>query len=56
MAYKITDQCAACGSCKDECPQGAISEGVPIYKIDAELCIDCGVCATACPTEAIVAE
>ena len=27
MAYKITDKCVACGSCIDECPVGAISEG-----------------------------
>ena len=55
MAYKITDNCAACGGCKDECPQGAISEGNP-YKIDPELCIDCGACLAACPTEAILCE
>ena len=33
MAYKITENCAACGACIDECPVGAISEG-DIYKID----------------------
>ena len=33
MAYKITDICVACGTCIDECPVGAISEG-DIYKID----------------------
>ena len=41
MAYKITDICVACGTCIDECPVGAISEG-DIYKI-----------AGACPTGAI---
>ncbi|MBR0443621.1 MAG: 4Fe-4S binding protein, partial [Clostridia bacterium] len=25
MAYKITDDCIACGACADECPTGAIS-------------------------------
>ena len=52
MAHFITDKCIACGTCKDECPVGAISEG-DIYVIDADSCIDCGACAAACPSEAI---
>ncbi|MBP1629981.1 MAG: ferredoxin [Bacteroidetes bacterium] len=52
MAYKITEDCAACGTCIDECPVGAISEG-DIYKIDASTCTDCGSCADCCPVEAI---
>lgn len=52
MAYKITDDCVACGSCESECPVGAISSG-DIYKIDPDTCIDCGACASVCPTEAI---
>ena len=52
MAYKITDSCAACGTCIDECPVSAISEG-PIYVIDPDTCIDCGACAAVCPVEAI---
>ena len=27
MAYKITDDCVACGSCADECPNDAITAG-----------------------------
>ena len=46
-------KCIACGTCKDECPVSAISEG-DIYVIDADSCIDCGACAAACPSEAIV--
>ncbi|MBO7291783.1 MAG: 4Fe-4S binding protein [Bacteroidaceae bacterium] len=53
MAYVITDNCVACGSCIGECPVGAISEG-DIYKIDADQCLDCGTCAGVCPNDAIV--
>lgn len=55
MAYIISDQCTACGTCIDECPVEAISEG-DIYKIDPELCTDCGACADVCPVEAISQE
>ncbi|MFW5890856.1 MAG: 4Fe-4S binding protein [bacterium] len=54
MAYKITDDCVACGSCIDECPVDAISEGDPIYKIDPDTCTDCGNCAEVCPSDAII--
>jgi len=52
MAYVISEDCIACGSCIGECPVEAISEG-DIYTIDPELCTDCGTCADTCPTEAI---
>ena len=39
MAYVINDSCVACGTCIDECPVGAISEG--------------DTCADVCPSEAI---
>ncbi|MCL2049854.1 MAG: 4Fe-4S binding protein [Defluviitaleaceae bacterium] len=54
MAYKITDACVSCGACVDECPVSCISEGSPIYVINADACIDCGACAGTCPAEAIV--
>lgn len=52
MAYKISDDCVACGTCISECPVEAISEG-EIYKIDESKCADCGACAAVCPVEAI---
>ncbi len=52
MAYVISDDCTACGTCIDECPVEAISEG-DIYKIDPDVCTDCGSCAEVCPVEAI---
>ncbi len=53
MAYVITDECIACGSCEDECPVAAISEGEDRYVIDPGLCTDCAACADICPVEAI---
>ncbi|HOJ13729.1 MAG TPA: 4Fe-4S binding protein [Deltaproteobacteria bacterium] len=53
MAYVITDECISCGTCAEECPVDAISEGEDKYVIDPELCTDCGTCAEACPVDAI---
>ena len=52
MAYVIGDDCIACGTCIDECPVGAISEGEK-YSINPDLCTECGTCASVCPNEAI---
>ena len=53
MAYKIGDECTACGTCKESCPSEAIKEGEKLYTIDASVCIDCGACVDACPVGAI---
>ena len=37
MAYVISDDCIACGTCIDECPVGAISEGDK-YSINPDMC------------------
>ena len=56
MAYKITDECIACGTCASECPVEAITEGDGIFVIDADACIECGNCANVCPVGAPKAE
>ncbi|MBQ1928804.1 MAG: 4Fe-4S binding protein [Acutalibacteraceae bacterium] len=53
MAYKISDDCIACGACAGGCPVDAISEGEGKYVIDEDTCISCGACAAGCPVEAI---
>ena len=40
MAYVITDECVSCGSCADECPNEAISEGDGKYVIEPDTCVD----------------
>jgi ferredoxin len=56
MAYKITDACISCGSCADQCPVEAISQGDTQYVIDPDKCASCGSCAEQCPMSAIVEE
>ena len=58
MAYKITEDCIACGACAAQCPNNAISEGDTQYKIDSNKCTECvgffdtPQCASGCPVEA----
>ncbi|HEY3425181.1 MAG TPA: 4Fe-4S binding protein [Negativicutes bacterium] len=54
MAYTISEECVACGTCIAECPVEAISEGDPKYSISEE-CVECGACAAVCPVGAILA-
>lgn len=56
MAYRISDECIACGACAEACPVNAIAEGDGKYNINADECIECGACAEACPVDAPVAE
>ena len=52
MAYKISDDCIACGACAAQCPVEAISEGDGKYVIDADTSVSCGACAGVCPVGA----
>lgn len=48
------EECAVCGTCKDErCQVGAIEEGEDAYSIIREKCIGCGLCVATCPSQAI---
>jgi len=60
MAYKITDECIACGACLPGCKNEAISEGETIYIIDPNKCTECrgwfesSKCAEVCPVDCCV--
>lgn len=60
MAMKITDECISCGACLPECPTNSITEGNPVYVIDANTCVECvghadsPQCVAVCPNESIV--
>lgn len=56
MAYVIGDACVSCGTCAEQCPVSAISEGADKYVIDPDQCISCGSCASVCPCETISEE
>ena len=49
MAHKITDACVSCGTCVENCPVEAISQGDTQYVIDPDVCVDCGACAATAP-------
>ena len=60
MALMIADECIACDACTDECPNGAIEEGDPIYVIDPDRCTECvghydePACIAVCPVDCII--
>ncbi|WP_119394723.1 YfhL family 4Fe-4S dicluster ferredoxin [Salinibius halmophilus] len=59
MALMITNKCINCDVCEPECPNEAISEGVPVYVIDPDLCTECvghydtPQCKEVCPIDCI---
>jgi ferredoxin len=60
MAYMISDECAMCGMCLWECPNGAITEGDMTFVIDPDKCTECAGsnpsprCVKQCPNGAVV--
>jgi len=62
MATMITGDCINCGACEPECPNNAISQGDPVYKIDPLLCTECvgfhdyEACAAVCPVDVCVTD
>jgi ferredoxin len=60
MAMKIVDTCISCAACETECPNQAISDGDPIFVIDAQKCTECvgafdaPKCVEVCPVEGAI--
>ncbi|MBI4303279.1 MAG: YfhL family 4Fe-4S dicluster ferredoxin [Chloroflexi bacterium] len=60
MAYKITEDCIACGACAGACPNMAISQDGVIYVVDPTQCTECvgfyesSQCAAVCPVDACI--
>jgi len=45
--------CSGCKSCRDNCPQQAITVDKKISAIDYDRCTGCGKCLRVCPTHAL---
>ena len=62
MSLIITDECIACDACREECPNGAIEEGDPVYLIESDLCTECvgsfdePQCVEVCPVDCIIVD
>jgi ferredoxin len=56
VSYTITEDCITCGTCVDECPADAISEGDDTYHIDQEARTEYGTCAEVCPSDSVLEE
>lgn len=53
--YQVNiENCSACESCIDACPNEAISMMDGHAFIDQEECLECGVCVDECPEGAII--
>lgn len=60
MAYAINAaECAGCGACESECPNGAIRMRGDVYAITAGKCTECkgvspiALCVQACVSDCI---
>ncbi len=51
--FVISEQCIACGICKNNCAHDAIEVSSESASIDHDKCAGCGRCIGRCPTDAI---
>lgn len=48
-----TENCKACGICRDVCPDSSVYVVEETYHIDYDYCKGCGLCAYECPADCI---
>ena len=53
QVHWIQNRCISCDSCREICPDGALSRSVAGIKFDRNACTGCGICAEECPAAAI---
>ena len=56
MAHKITDACVSCGTCAENCPVEAITQGDTQYEINPATWVHGGASPAHGPVDAIGAE
>lgn len=55
MYFVDTEDCTACGKCKQVCPNRAIIlEQEAYYNVKSEKCTGCGFCYNVCENSAIL--
>lgn len=53
VARVSAERCAACGSCVQACPFGALSLDGGSAVVDSRVCMGCGVCISRCECGAL---
>ncbi len=49
----VENRCIGCGTCAEQCPEGALTLTGQGMVIDRQVCRNCSICAEACPTAAL---
>ena len=53
QVHWMADQCVACRTCLEVCPEGALAFNKEGSRIDRRRCDGCGLCAEECPAAAL---
>ena len=62
MALRIVESCVNCWACAPLCPNQAIYEAKPHFRVDASKCTECAgdfadaQCAAICPVEGAIVD